>query len=54
MLLYAHQLIANCVGLPFGNEQVAYSGFLELFLWKQLPAAAENDAMRQGKANLFI
>ena len=37
--------------LLFGAEQVVYSGFLEFFLWKQLPAAAQNDAMRALRVN---
>ncbi len=40
---YVHQLVANWVCLLFGAEQVVYSRFLELFYWKKLLAAAEND-----------
>ncbi len=36
----------NC----WDTEQVMFSGFLELF-WKQLPAAAKNDAMRAVRVN---
>ncbi len=46
MLHYTHQLVANCVCLPVGAEQVVYCGILELFHWKQLPAQPENNAMR--------
>ncbi len=35
MLHYVHQLVSNCVCLPFGAEQVVYCGFLEHFYWKQ-------------------
>ncbi len=35
----------------FVVEQVVYSGFLELFLRKQLPAVAENHAMRAVRVN---
>ncbi len=42
MLQYVHQLLSDCVCLLFGAGQVVYGGFLELFHWKQLPAAAEN------------
>ncbi len=34
-----------------GAEQVVYSGFLELFLRKQLTAAAKNDATRTARVN---
>ncbi len=45
MFHYVHQLVANCVCLPFGAEQGVFSVFLEPFHWKQLPAAAENKTM---------
>ncbi len=51
MLHYVHQLVVNCVCLPFGPEQVVYSWFLKLFLWKQLPAAAKNQAIRAVRVN---
>lgn len=45
MLHKVHQRVATVtVCLPFGAEEVQYSLFLELYLWKQLPA--ENIAMR--------
>ncbi len=47
MLHYVHQLVANCVFLLFGGVQVVYSRLLELFHWKQLPAAAENACWEQ-------
>ncbi len=31
ILRYVHQLVTNCVCLPFSAEQVVYSGFLEHF-----------------------
>ena len=46
MLQHAHQLLSNCVWLLVGSGQVAHTGFLELFHWKQLPAAAQNDTVR--------
>ncbi len=33
------------VCLPFGAEQVTYSGYLDLFRLKQQPSAAKNDTM---------
>ncbi len=45
------QLVSNCVCLLFDADQVVYSGFLELFLWKQLPCVAENDAIRAARVN---
>ncbi len=35
MLHYVHQLLSDCVCLLFAAEQVVYSDFLQLFLWKQ-------------------
>ncbi len=46
MLHFVHQLVANCVCLLFGAEQVVYSGFLEFYHWKQLPAASGKNAIR--------
>ncbi len=51
MLHYVHRLVANCVCLLFGAEQVAYTGISELFHRKQLPAAAKNDTMRVVRMN---
>ncbi len=48
---YVHQLVSKCVCLVFAAEQVVYSGFLEIFHWKQLPAAAKNNAMRAVRVN---
>ncbi len=47
MLYYVHQLVADCVCPLFGADQVVYSGYLELFCWKQLHAVAENNTMRE-------
>lgn len=46
MLLYIHQLDANCVCLLFTAEWGVHTGFLELFHRKQLPVAVEDNAMR--------
>lgn len=46
MLHHVYQLASTCVCLLLDAEQVAHGGVLELFLWKQVDAAAENDAMR--------
>ncbi len=43
MLHCVHQLVSDFVCLLFA-EQVVYSGFLQLFHWKQLPATAGNKA----------
>ncbi len=51
MFHYAHQPVSDWVCLLFGAEQVAYGGFLLLFLWTQLPAAAEDDAVRAARVN---
>ncbi len=51
MLHYVHQLVSNFICLWFGTEQVVYSGFLELFRWKQQPAVAENNAMKVVRVN---
>ncbi len=48
MLWYVRQLVVNCVCLLLGAQQVVHSGFLEPFHWKQLPAAAGNDADEGG------
>lgn len=45
------QLVAHCLSLQFGAEQVADTGSLELHCWKQLPAAAEN--IRAMRVNLL-
>ncbi len=45
MLHYVHQLVSNCVCLLFAAEQIVYTGFLELLLWKQLRAATKNDTI---------
>lgn len=42
MLCYVHQLSASSAGL-FGAGQLMCSGTVELFLWEQPPAVAEND-----------
>ncbi len=44
MLHNVHQLVANCVCLLFGAEQVVYSGFMKALCCKQLPAVAGNKA----------
>ncbi len=50
MLNFLHQLVANFVCLPFAAGQVVYSGFIRAFFyWKQLPAAAGNDADENGE-----
>lgn len=41
MLHYVYQLVAN---LQFGAGEIAYSGFLEPFCWKQLPSVSKNNA----------
>ncbi len=51
MLHCVHQQVTNCVCLLFGAELLMYTGFLELFRWKQLPAAAENDALGVVRVN---
>lgn len=43
MLLYDHQLVANCVYLLVGAKQVVYSGFM------QLPATAEYEVIQTEK-----
>lgn len=43
-------LVANSVCLQFGAK-VVYSGYLELFLWKQLSAVAKNNVMRAVRVN---
>ncbi len=40
MLHYVHQLVSNRACLLSAAEQVMYSAFLQLSVWKQLPAAA--------------
>ncbi len=42
MFHYVHSLVVNGVCLPFGAEEVVYSGFIGGFLLKQLPAAGVN------------
>lgn len=44
MLHFIHQLVAYFVCVPFGGEQVAQSGFIRVFGWKQLPAVSGNDS----------
>lgn len=51
MLHFVPQLVANCVCLQFGAEQVVCSGFLELLCRKQLPAAAGKETMRPVRGN---
>lgn len=41
MLHSVHQLVANCMSLPFGAKPVTHDGFSELFYWKQLPSATD-------------
>ncbi len=38
-----HQLASNCVCLLSAAEQVVYSGFLQLFLWKRHYERAESE-----------
>ncbi len=47
---YIHQLVVNCICLLFVAEQVVYSGFLQFFHCKQLPAVAENKRYESGKS----
>ncbi len=55
MLHYGHQLVAICVCLLFGAEQVVYRGFIELFHWKKkLLAAAKNNTMRAVNQNSSV
>ncbi len=42
MLHFLHQQVAKFVCLLFGDGKVAYSKYLQLFCWKQLPAAVKN------------
>ena len=48
---YVHQLVASCVCLPFGAEQVVHSWFLELYFaeyrcLKQLSIESEPEQCR--------
>lgn len=47
MLYHVHKLVSDCVYQLFGAEHVVYSEFF--FSWKQLPAVAENDAIKSVK-----
>lgn len=38
-----HKLVANFIYNPFSDGPVAYSGTLDLFSYKQLPAVAESE-----------
>ncbi len=46
MLHYVHQLLSNCVCQLFAAEQVVYSGFLQLFLWKRRYESADSEPGR--------
>ncbi len=50
MLHYVHQLVANCLCLPFGAVSVVYSGIHQSFCWKQLPAASGNNTDESDKS----
>ena len=41
MLHHVYHLSTKCVCLLFGADRLAYSGFLEHFSWKHLPAEPE-------------
>ncbi len=50
MLQYVHQLVVNCVCLPFGAQQAVYSGFLELLRWKQLLAVGQKQQYKSSES----